>query len=387
MTKYDFTTFPNRLNQDSVKWKSNGENPDLLQLWIADMDFLPQPDIKKAIQDYAESYIFGYSYPSDDLFKSIIDWEKSVHDYYVDKEALILIEGVVPAISVAIQAYTKENDAVIINTPAYPPFSRTIKLNNRKLVENSLVKVDDKYQIDFEKLENQIKDNEVKLYILCSPHNPTGRVWTREELEKIVALCKKYNVLLISDEIHQDLTVFGNKHLTFNLVDKSFNDKTIVLASATKTFNIAGTKNSYVIIENKELREAFKKVQLANNQHEIPQIGLVATKAALEHGREWLEELKAVIEENTRYVEQYLGEHTDIIVNKNEATYLLWLDFSKYGLRHSEIQEKILKEAKLVLNDGLFFGKEGKQHARLNVATPLEVVKEACERLAGAFKK
>ncbi|MDO4813599.1 MAG: MalY/PatB family protein [Gemella sp.] len=387
MTKYDFTTLPNRLNQDSVKWKSNGENPDLLQLWIADMDFLPQPDIKNAIVEYANSHVFGYSYPSDDLFQSIINWEKSVHDYEVEKEHITLIEGVVPAISIAIQAYTKENDAVIINTPAYPPFARTIKLNNRKLVENSLVKKENKFEIDFEKLEEQIRDNEVKLYILCSPHNPTGRVWTREELEKIVALCKKYNVLLVSDEIHQDLTIFGNKHLTFNLVDPSFNDRTIVLASATKTFNIAGTKNSFVIIENKELREAFKKVQLANNHHEIPQIGLVATKAALEHGKEWLDELRVVIEENTNYVIDYLEKNTDIVVNRNEATYLLWLDFSKYDLSHSEIQKKILEEAKLVLNDGLFFGRDGKKYARLNVATPLEVVKEACDRLAKAFAK
>lgn len=387
MGKYDFTTRPNRLTQFTSKWQASENNPDLLQMWVADMDFLPIPEIKETIINYGQEHIFGYNYFSPELYQSVIDWEKNEHGYAIEKEDIVFIDGVVPAISVAIQAFTQKGDAVLINSPVYYPFSRTVKLNERQLVENSLKVINGRFEIDFEQLERDIIEHEVKLYLLCSPHNPGGRVWAKEDLEKIAELCQKHGVLLISDEIHQDLALFGNKHHSFNTVRNSNKNFSIILASATKTFNIAGTKNSFAIIQNKSLRQKFQRIQLANNQHEVPTIGMLTTQAAFTYGKPWLEELRRVIEENVTYATDYLTKNTKIKVMKPEGTYLIWLDFSAYGLAQPDLGEKLKREAKVVLNDGSHFGKEGKYFARLNVATPLETVKEAVARIARVFPK
>ena len=387
MTQYDFTTRPNRLGQNTMKWHSSETDPDLLQMWVADMDFLPLPHVREALIAYAQNHVFGYSVVPDSLFQAIINWERDQHQYEIRKEDIVLIEGVVPAITVAIQALTKEGDAVLINSPVYSPFARTVRLNKRQLISNSLVEKNGQFTIDFDQLEADIVEHQVKLYIFCSPHNPGGRVWTKDELEKVGQLCQKHGVILISDEIHQDLALFGNKHLSFNTVSPDFKDFAIILGSATKTFNIAGTKNSYAIIEDPSLRKAFAKQQLANNQHETPTVGLIATEVALRHGKAWLDQLKEVLEENINYTVEFLTEHSQIKAMKPQGTYLVWLDFSAYGLSNEQIQEKLIKEAKVVLNDGLSFGKEGKCHARFNTATPLETVKEACQRIVAVFGK
>ncbi len=385
MTPYDFTTRPDRLNQQTMKWHSSEQAPDLLQMWVADMDFAPVPEIRKAVIAYAENHVFGYPYPSDQLYQSILHWEKTEHGYETKREKIVLIEGVVPAISTAIQAFTEEGDAVLINTPVYPPFSRSIRLNNRRCIANSLRIQNGHFEIDFEKLEEDLVENAVKLYIFCSPHNPGGRVWSRDELHQVAQLCKKHDVILVSDEIHQDLALFGNKHLSLNTIDESFKDFTLILGSATKTFNIAGTKNSFAIIENDKLRQRFKTRQLANNQHEIPTIGLITTEAAFTHGKPWLKALKTVLEENIAYVTAYLGQNSKIKVMKPEGTYLIWLDFSAYNLKQADLMRKLEEEGKIVLNDGTSFGREGKTFARLNIAAPLETVKEACQRIARVF--
>ena len=387
MTQYDFTTRPNRLGQNTMKWHSSETDPDLLQMWVADMDFLPLPQVREALIAYAQNHVFGYSVVPDSLFQAIINWERDQHQYEIRKEDIVLIEGVVPAITVAIQALTKEGDAVLINSPVYSPFARTVRLNKRQLISNSLVEKNGQFTIDFDQLEADIVEHQVKLYIFCSPHNPGGRVWTKDELEKVGQLCQKHGVILISDEIHQDLALFGNKHLSFNTVSPDFKDFAIILGSATKTFNIAGTKNSYAIIEDPSLRKAFAKQQLANNQHEIPTVGLIATEVVLRHGKAWLDQLKEVLEENINYTVDFLTEHSHIKAMKPQGTYLVWLDFSAYGLSNEQIQEKLIKEAKVVLNDGLSFGKEGKCHARFNTATPFETVKEACQRIVTVFGK
>ncbi|WP_418126585.1 MalY/PatB family protein [Streptococcus parasuis] len=385
MTRYDFTSKPNRLTHHAEKWKKVEADPELLPLWIADMDFEPLPEIRQVIRDYADHHIFGYPYASDSLYQSIIDWEDRQHGYKIERESILLIEGVVPALTVAIQSLTEEGDAVLINTPVYPPFARTIKLNNRQLVTNSLVEVDGVFRIDFDQLEKDIVENQVKLYIFCNPHNPGGRVWSKEELLAIGRLCQKHGVVLVSDEIHQDLALYGHKHDTFNTVDENFKDFSIILSSATKTFNIAGTKNSFAIIENPSIRKTFAKRQLANNQHEVPTIGLLTTEAAFTYGDEWLTELKNVLEKNIDYVEEYLTSHTRIKVMKPQGTYLIWLDFSDYQLKHDQLFELLQHQAKLILNDGLSYGKEGKHHARLNVAAPFDVIEEACQRLRNVF--
>ncbi|HEL1661458.1 TPA: pyridoxal phosphate-dependent aminotransferase [Streptococcus suis] len=385
MTQYNFIDSPNRLSQHAEKWRKVETDKELLPLWIADMDFEPLPEIRQVIRDYADHHVFGYPYASDSLYQSIIDWEDRQHGYKIERESILLIEGVVPALSVAIQSLTEEGDAVLINTPVYPPFARTVKLNNRQLVTNSLVEVDGVFRIDFDQLEKDIVENQVKLYIFCNPHNPGGRVWTREEVLAIGRLCQKHGVILVSDEIHQDLALYGHKHNTFNTVDENFKDFSIILSSATKTFNIAGTKNSFAIIENPSIRKTFAKRQLINNQHEIPTIGLLTTEAAFTYGDEWLKELKVILERNIDFVEEYLATHTRIKVMKPQGTYLIWLDFSAYELEHTELFDILHCKAKLILNDGLTFGKEGKYHARLNVAVPFNMIEEACQRLGKVF--
>ena len=387
MGKYDFTTLPNRFGQHTYKWKEAETDREVLPAWIADMDFVVLPEIQQAVHDYAEQLVYGYTYASDELIEAVQNWERSQHGYDFKKDALVFIEGVVPAISVAIQAFTKEGEAVLINTPVYPPFARTVKLNNRKLITNSLVEKEGIFEIDFDQLEKDFVEENVKLYVLCNPHNPGGRVWEKEALEKIGQLCQKHGVLLVSDEIHQDLALFGHKHHSFNTVNPDFKDFSIILSSATKTFNIAGTKNSYAIIENPKLRVAFQKRQLANNQHEISGLGYLATEAAYRHGKEWLEELKEVIENHINYVVDVFEKETKIKVMKPQGTYLIWLDFSAYNISDEELRKLLRDEAKVILNRGLDFGEEGALHARLNVAMPKTLLEQVCQRIVKAVSK
>ena len=388
MGSYNFETAPNRIGQHTYKWKEAEKDSQVLPAWIADMDFEVLPEIKQTVHDYADQLVYGYTYASEELINAVLAWERDEHGYTFDKEALVFIEGVVPAISTAIQAFTKEGDAVLINTPVYPPFARSVKLNNRRLITNSLIEQEGLFQIDFKQLEQDIVDNEVKIYVLCNPHNPGGRVWEREVLEKIGRLCQKYGVLVVSDEIHQDLTLFGHKHQSFNTVSPDFKDFSLILASATKTFNIAGTKNSYAVIENPSLRQKFQKRQLANNQHEISGLGFLATEAAYRHGKAWLTELKAVLEENIDFVVDYFAKEAPRLrVMKPQGTYLVWLDFSDYGLTDDQLFHLLREEAKVVLNRGSDFGQEGKGHARLNTAAPKTMIKEICRRIAEVLPK
>lgn len=388
MGSYNFETAPNRIGQHTYKWKEAEKDSQVLPAWIADMDFEVLPEIKQTVHDYADQLVYGYTYASEELINAVLAWERDEHGYTFDKEALVFIEGVVPAISTAIQAFTKEGDAVLINTPVYPPFARSVKLNNRRLITNSLIEQDGLFQIDFEQLEQDIVDNEVKIYVLCNPHNPGGRVWEEDVLEKIGRLCQKYGVLVVSDEIHQDLTLFGHKHQSFNTLSPDFKDFSLILASATKTFNIAGTKNSYAVIENPSLRQKFQKRQLANNQHEISGLGFLATEAAYRHGKAWLTELKAVLEENIDFVVDYFAKEAPRLrVMKPQGTYLVWLDFSDYGLTDDQLFHLLREEAKVVLNRGSDFGQEGKGHARLNTAAPKTMIKEICRRIAEVLPK
>lgn len=385
MGRYDFTTLPNRFGHHTYKWKEAETDREVLPAWIADMDFEVLPEIRQTVHDYAEQLVYGYTYASDGLIEAVQNWEEKQHGYRFDKDALVFIEGVVPAISTAIQAFTKEGQAVLINTPVYPPFARSIKLNNRRLITNSLVEKDGLFEIDFDQLEKDFVEEDVKLYVLCNPHNPGGRVWEKEVLEKIGQLCQKHGVLLVSDEIHQDLALFGNKHQSFNTVNEDFKEFSLILSSATKTFNIAGTKNSYAIIENPKLRVAFQKRQLANNQHEISGLGYLATEAAYRSGEDWLTELKELIEQHINYVVDLFGKETKIKVMKPQGTYLIWLDFSAYDISDEELKSLLRNEAKVILNRGLDFGEEGALHARLNVAMPTSVLEEVCQRILTTF--
>ena len=388
MSKYNFQTAPNRLSHHAYKWKETENDPQLLPAWIADMDFEVMPEVKNAIHKYAEQLVYGYTYASDELLQAVLDWEKNEHQYSFDKDAVVFVEGVVPSISIAIQAFTKEGEAVLINSPVYPPFARSVQLNHRKLVSNSLKEENGLFQIDFEQLEKDLIENHVKLYLLCNPHNPGGRVWEREVLEQIGHLCQKHHVILVSDEIHQDLTLFGHEHVSFNTVSPDFKDFALVLSSATKTFNIAGTKNSYAIIENPSLRTTFKHQQLVNNHHEVSSLGYIATETAYRYGKPWLVALKAVLEENIQFAVEYFAQEAPRLkVMKPQGTYLIWLDFSDYGLTDDELFALLHDQAKVILNRGSDYGSEGKLHARLNIATPKSLVEEICKRIVRCLPK
>ncbi|WP_151620814.1 MalY/PatB family protein [Streptococcus intermedius] len=388
MSKYNFQTAPNRLSHHAYKWKETENDPQLLPAWIADMDFEVMPEVKNAIHKYAEQLVYGYTYASDELLQAVLDWEKNEHQYSFDKDAVVFVEGVVPSISIAIQAFTKEGEAVLINSPVYPPFARSVQLNHRKLVSNSLKEENGLFQIDFEQLEKDLIENHVKLYLLCNPHNPGGRIWEREVLEQIGHLCQKHHVILVSDEIHQDLTLFGHEHVSFNTVSPDFKDFALVLSSATKTFNIAGTKNSYAIIENPSLRTTFKHQQLVNNHHEVSSLGYIATETAYRYGKPWLVALKAVLEENIQFAVEYFAQEAPRLkVMKPQGTYLIWLDFSDYGLTDDELFTLLHDQAKVILNRGSDYGSEGKLHARLNIATPKSLVEEICKRIVRCLPK
>lgn len=388
MSKYNFQTAPNRLSHHAYKWKETENDPQLLPAWIADMDFEVMPEVKNAIHKYAEQLVYGYTYASDELLQAVLDWEKNEHQYSFDKDAVVFVEGVVPSISIAIQAFTKEGEAVLINSPVYPPFARSVQLNHRKLVSNSLKEENGLFQIDFEQLEKDLIENHVKLYLLCNPHNPGGRVWEREVLEQIGHLCQKHHVILVSDEIHQDLTLFGHEHVSFNTVSPDFKDFALVLSSATKTFNIAGTKNSYAIIENPTLCAQFKHQQLANNHHEVSSLGYIATETAYRYGKPWLVALKAVLEENIQFAVEYFAQEAPRLkVMKPQGTYLIWLDFSDYGLTDDALFTLLHDQAKVILNRGSDYGSEGKLHARLNIATPKSLVEEICKRIVRCLPK
>lgn len=380
----DFEKAVERRGTNSVKWDSVSE--DVLPLWVADMDFETVPEVTEGLIKLAKSGLFGYTLNSSALFQSVIDWQEKQHQLKIDKAAIVFIEGVVPAISVAVQSFTEVGDAVLINTPVYPPFARTVKLNQRRLIENELVEKNGHFTINFEKLEAQLKDEAVKLFVFCSPHNPGGRVWTSEELEKIGSLCQKYQVKLVSDEIHQDFALFGNKHHPFLTINPDYQEFAIILGSATKTFNIAGTKNAYAIIPNEDLRQKFKNIQLRNNQHEVSSFGQAATELAYLHGEEWLARLKTKLEENIEFVVDFVNQKLPKVkVMKPEGTYLIWLDFSAYGLDDKTLQKKMLNEAKVYLNAGITFGQKGSGHLRMNLATSTDIVNEALERIAKVF--
>lgn len=387
MTSFDFTTYPDRTGQRAVKWQLVEKEPDVLPMWIADMDFLPLPTVQEALKTYATDHVFGYASGCKAFYDAIISWEKDQHGLEVSRESLVATTSVVPAISIAIQALTAAGDGVMLHTPAYPPFAKVIQTNNRKLVRQSLVETNGHFEIDFAAFEELIVEKQVKLYILCNPHNPGGRVWTKAELEILGRICQRHGVIVVSDEIHQDLALFGHEQVSFHTVAEDFADFSIVLSSATKTFNLAGTKASFAIISNPELRKAFVRQQEANYQHELATVGILATTVAFETGKDWLAELKQVLEENIETAISYLEEHAQIRAMKPEGTYLIWLDFSAYDMSHEEIQRKLLEEARVQLNDGLVFGKEGRYKARFNIAAPLFVVQEACERIARVFGK
>ena len=379
--KYNFNEIIDRKGTDSLKYDfavERGLPKDVLPLWVADMDFPVEDHIKEALIKASEHAIFGYSDTKDDYFEVLSSWYERRFFWKVKKEWLVKTPGVVFAIAMAIQALTKENEAIIIQEPVYYPFSSTIRANNRKLVINNLVLKKDKYHIDFVDFEKKIVENNVKLFILCSPHNPVGRVWTREELQKLANIC--------SDEIHSDLVYEKDTHTIFANLGKDVEDSCIVATAPSKTFNIAGLQVSNIWIANEKMRDAFKEAIDRAGYSQLNNMGLIATKAAYKYGEEWLEELKIYLKSNIDFVREFLKDKLpNIKLMEPEGTYLLWLDCRELGLSEKERQGLIQNKAKLWLDTGTMFGKAGAGFERINIACPSKTLEEAMNRLKEAI--
>ena len=387
--KYNFNEIIDRKGTDSLKYDfavERGLPKDVLPLWVADMDFPVEDHIKEALIKASEHAIFGYSDTKDDYFEVLSSWYERRFFWKVKKEWLVKTPGVVFAIAMAIQALTKENEAIIIQEPVYYPFSSTIKANNRKLVINNLVLKKDKYHIDFVDFEKKIIENNVKLFILCSPHNPVGRVWTGEELQKLANICLKHKVYIFSDEIHSDLVYEKDTHTIFANLGKDVEDSCIVATAPSKTFNIAGLQVSNIWIANKKMRDAFKEAIDRAGYSQLNNMGLIATKVAYKYGEEWLEELKIYLKSNIDFVRKFLKDKLpNIKLIEPEGTYLLWVDCRELGLSEKERQGLIQNKAKLWLDTGTMFGKAGAGFERINIACPRKTLEEAMNRLKEAI--
>ncbi len=386
--EYNFDEEINRKNTNCAKYdglKRYFGYEDLNPLWVADMDFKTPDFINNAIIDAAKNSLYGYSIDSDEIYNSIINWQKNQHQWNINKENIYMINGVVPAYSACIEAFSELGDEVIVQTPIYPPLFKCVNANNRKVVVNELKKDENGYYtMDLEDLESKITPK-TKILALCSPHNPVGRVWSKEELEKLANICIKYNIIIVSDEIHSDITF--KKFTPLASISQKIANQTITLNSAGKTFNIAGLNSAYAISKNQEILEKFRKIAQKREINSINFFGYIATKAAYENGVTFVEELKKYLLSNIEFTKKYF-ENNGIKINFQipEATYLLWLDFSKYNLSHNEIKETLLTKSKIALNDGVSFGSNGNRHFRLNLALSKKALETALNQLSQEFK-
>ena len=359
---------------------------DVLPLWVADMDFETSSYIEDAIIERAKHAIYGYSEVKTPYFDILKKWMQKHHDWDIQRKWLVKTPGVVFALAMAVKAYTEPGDAVLIQQPVYYPFSEVIKDNGRNVVSNTLyLGEDNRYHIDFEDFEQKIVDHKIKLFLLCNPHNPVGRVWTKEELTRLGDICVKHHVTVVSDEIHEDF-IFKGKHQVFANIKKEYEEITVTCTAPSKTFNIASLMISNILIPNPELKRKFKHQMDAAGISQLNVLGLVACEAAYDHGEEWYQAMKAYVKENIEFVKQYVEEQLPgVNMVEHEGTYLVWLDFRETGLSVEELDDKIINQAKLWLDSGKIFGSCGEGFQRINVACPRKVLEEALERIKNAM--
>jgi len=385
---YNFDKVISREGTSCVKYdlrKAVFGTEDLLPMWIADMDFQSPPAVIDAAQELCNHGIFGYAFRSESSIEAFIAWVSKRHNWNIKREWITSSPGIVAALPIAIRAFTTTGDKILIQTPVYPPFHSVVKDNNRQLVCSPLIIKDGQYQIDWEDFETKLK-NGVKMFILCNSHNPLGRVWNRDELEQMGDLCCKYGVIIFSDEIHSDLALFGNIHIAMASISEEIAQNTITAMAPSKTFNIAGMLNSVIISSSKVLLSGFHK-ELTSLHLDLGNIfGHTTMEAAYKYGEDWLNELIKYLEGNVNYAYNFINDEIPSVkLIKPQGSFLLWLDFRETGYSHQEVGERLIKIAKLGLNDGAAFGKEGIGFRRMNIGAPLSVVKEGLNRLKTAF--
>jgi cystathionine beta-lyase len=387
---YDFDQIIDRKNTNSLKYDFAAERQkpsDILPLWVADMDFPAPPEVLEEIHRAVSHGIFGYSEVKTDYFDAVHTWFLRHYGWDTREEWLIKTPGVVYAITMAVRALTGEGDGVLIQQPVYYPFSESIRLNHRRLVVNSLRYEEHKYFIDFEDFENKIITEKVKLFILCNPHNPVGRVWSAEELTRMGDICLKHNVIVISDEIHCDFTYPGFTHTVFANIKEAFAQNSIICTAPSKSFNLAGLQISNLFIRNEVIRRKMKSELAASGYSQCNTLGLVACKAAYQYGEPWMKELISYLFGNLQFVREYLSKHLPkITLVEPQGTYLIWLDFREMGLSGKELEHLIVHEAKLWLDYGTMFGEDGEGFERINIACPRQILAQAMEQLKHAVQ-
>lgn len=387
--KYNFDEIIDRKGTDCIKYDALSMffgAEDILPVWVADMDFKTPDFIVDAIKKRLDHEILGYTYRTDDFSNSIINWVKLRHNWEVPKEWISFSPGVVSVITTAVLAYTEPGDKVIVQTPVYFPFFESVRGVKRRLIENPLKLVNGRYFFDLEDLEAKI-DEKTKMLILCNPHNPGGMVWQRRELEALSAICIKHNILVVSDEIHSDLIFSGNTHIPYPMLSEEAAQNCIVCMAPSKTFNVAGLSTSFVVIPNTDLLKTYEKLMRTLHIHmgNIP--GTVALQAAYNHGIEWLTQMMDYVESNYEYLSDFMGKNLPKIkVMKPEATYLVWLDFTAYGMNDKQLNKFLIENARVGLNNGGRFGRNGDGFMRINIGCPRSVVEEALNRIHEAFR-
>lgn len=385
MVQYNFDEIVDRRDTASVKWHYSD---DTIPLWVADMDFKAAQPILNAIEQVAQHGILGYTKPTAALYEAIINWHGSRYNLQLDKENILFSPGVVPSLALMMNVFTKAGDAVLVNDPIYTPFMDKVVQNGRTLVTSVLKEIDGKYQLDLADIEAKIIEHKVQLYLLCNPHNPGGRVWTTDELQALLALCKKHNVAIVSDEIHQDLTLSGHTFTPFLKLAgiEDYAHKVVSLTSMTKTFNVAGIKGSMIFAKDDVLIKKISQQQQLNDEYELNLFAYTVMQSAYEEGGEWLGQALNYIEANIDLTVSFLEQHLpDIKVMRPEASYLIWLDCSAYGQDNQKLYDK-LREAKVELNAGIKYGNEGHLRMRLNVACPKALLIEGLNRIHSALK-
>lgn len=385
----DFDTVVDRRNTNCLKYDFavyRGKPENVLPLWVADMDFKVSSYIEDAIINQARHGIYGYSEVAEEYFEALKNWNYKHYNWNIERKWLVKTPGIVFALAMAVKAFSKKGESVLIQQPVYYPFSEVILDNERNLVDNTLVLQEDgSYKIDFEDFERKIVENNVKLYFLCNPHNPVGRVWTKEEFTALGDICLKHKVIVVSDEIHADFDYTG-RHIVFADLKEEYKDISITCMAPSKTFNIAGLQLSNIFIPNRELKQRFKKEIAAAGYSQLNAVGLVAAKAAYENGEEWYQAMLSYVKDNIEYTRKYLEENLPVLkMTKPEGTYLVWIDFKGLGLSDEELEDLIINKAGLWLDSGLVFGKAGKGFQRINVACPRKTLQLALDKLKSAI--
>ncbi|MEK5338414.1 MULTISPECIES: MalY/PatB family protein [Heyndrickxia] len=388
MVLFDFDTVIERKNTASVKWEQVKQvfgEEDVLPMWVADMDFNPPHEVAEAIKKRVEHEILGYAFVPDSTAEAIQAWLKKRHNWDIPPAWIAYCTGIVPAISTAIQAFTEPGDKVLLMSPVYHPFFHMVEKNGRVVANAQLKLTENRFEIDWEQVEARLKEG-AKLFLGCNPHNPGGRVWTKDELVKMADLCAQYGCLFLSDEIHSDLVYPPHVHVPVASLGDKYRDMTITCIAPTKTFNLAGIKASAVIIPNPELRKKFKDVQAVNGTSALNTFGIVGMEAAYRHGGEWLDALLVYLKENIDTAARFIAERLpEIRVMETEGTYLMWLDCRAYGLEEEALKDRLWKKAKLGVEIGSKFGPGGEGFIRMNIACPRKILMEGLNRLEKAF--